>query len=121
MLTTQDAPVPAQAPPHPANAEPDPAVAVSVTLTVGAKDALQVAPQSIPAGLLETLPEPVPVLETVIEPSSASLAFSASPVGDPELELEPIPCAEIWPAPLMLYAGIPEPYEMLPGLVLGWK
>jgi hypothetical protein len=105
----------------PTKTEPESAYPASKTgLEVdGVNAPEQVDPQSIPAGVLETRPEPVPVLFTVIAPSSASLAFSARPVGDPELELEPIPCAEIWPAPLMLYAGIPEPYERLPGLVLG--
>jgi hypothetical protein len=86
MLTTQDEPVPAQAPDHPANAEPEPAVAVSVTLTVGAKDALQVEPQSIPAGLLETVPEPVPVLETVsvLLPGGAEPSNWAVTVLEPE-------------------------------------
>jgi hypothetical protein len=84
MLTTQEA-VPAQAPDHPANAEPEPAVAVSVTLTVGAKDALQVEPQSIPAGLLETVPEPVPVLETarVLLPGDAEPSNWAVTVAEP--------------------------------------
>ena len=85
MLTTQDEPVPAHAPAHPANAEPEPAVAVSVTLTVGAKDALQVEPQSIPAGLLETVPEPVPVLETVsvLLPGGAEPSNWAVTVAEP--------------------------------------
>src|SRR5215813_2635006 len=64
MLKTH-APVPEQLPPHPAKAEPEPAAAVRVTLVEGAKEALHVEPQSIPAGVLVTEPEPVPAFETV--------------------------------------------------------
>jgi hypothetical protein len=50
------APVPAQASLHPAKMEPRAGVAASVTPVPLAKDAEQVSPQSIPAGLLVTEP-----------------------------------------------------------------
>ena len=64
MLTTQ-LPVPEQAPLQPLKLLFDVGVAVNVTLVPLAKLALQVAPQSMPAGLLLTVPEPAPALATV--------------------------------------------------------
>ena len=52
-------------PPKPAKVEPASGVAVSVTTVPVAKAAEQVAPQSIPAGLLVTVPVPAPSLLTV--------------------------------------------------------
>jgi hypothetical protein len=49
-------------PVHPANVEPDDGDAVSATPVPEAKDALHVAPQLIPAGLLVTVPLPLPAL-----------------------------------------------------------
>ncbi len=57
-------PVPEHAPDHPANSEPLAGVAVSVTLVPSVKLAEQVLPQSMPAGLLVTEPEPVPARDT---------------------------------------------------------
>ena len=52
--------VPVQLPPlHPAKNCPDAGAAVSVTFVFGAKPAVHVAGQLIPAGLLVTVPEPV--------------------------------------------------------------
>jgi len=65
MVTAQVA-VPLQPPPlQPANVEPADGLAVSVTLLFAVKLALHVAPQLIPAGLLVTVPVPVPALDTV--------------------------------------------------------
>ena len=65
------APVPVQSPDHPVKLSPDAGVAVRVTSVPPAKLAEQVEPQSIPAGLLVTVPLPLPAFETVS-------------VGDPE-------------------------------------
>lgn len=79
-VTAQE-PVPAHAPLHPEKREPDPAAAVSVTLVPWANCALQVEPQLIPAGALETVPVPAPALAT------ESVKFPGEGVGvgvDPE-------------------------------------
>jgi hypothetical protein len=65
MLTTQVLAVPVQAFDQPANVEPLAAVAVRVTEVLSTKLALHVAPQLMPAGLLVTVPTPVPDLLTV--------------------------------------------------------
>jgi hypothetical protein len=57
--------VPVHAPDHPANVEPVLGAAVRVTVEPLANDAEQVPPQSIPAGLLVTVPEPLPASVTV--------------------------------------------------------
>ena len=64
MVTTQ-VDVPLHAPDQPLKTEPPLGVAVKVTLAPGAKGELQVEPQLIPAGLLDTGPLPVPALATV--------------------------------------------------------
>ena len=61
----QVATVPLQAPLQPVKLEPGAATAVSVTLAPFAKSSSQVAPQTMPAGLLVTEPLPVPALTTV--------------------------------------------------------
>jgi len=64
-IVREQLPVPEHAPPHPEKVEPEAGAAVSVTAVAWAKGALQVAPQLMPAGALETVPEPVPALLTV--------------------------------------------------------
>ena len=54
-----------QAPLQPMKLEPAAAIAVSVTVAPFVKSASQVAPQAIPAGLLVTVPLPVPAFVTV--------------------------------------------------------
>src|SRR5262249_61763131 len=61
---TLRAAVPEQAPPQPVKVELAPALAVSDTLVPCANDAEHVEPQSIPAGLLVTVPDPVPTFVT---------------------------------------------------------
>jgi hypothetical protein len=58
--------VPVHPPPdQPAKVDPDDAVAVRVTVLPLVNLAEHVAPQLIPAGLLVTVPVPVPVFDTV--------------------------------------------------------
>jgi len=58
-------PVPEHPPPlHPANVEPDAGAAVRVTVVPLVKLEEQVAPHVMPAGVLVTVPLPVPVLTT---------------------------------------------------------
>lgn len=64
IVTVQVSAEPLHAPPHAAKLEPASGVAVSVTLEPEVKLAVQVAPQLRPAGVLEILPDPVPVLLT---------------------------------------------------------
>jgi len=63
-ITVQD-PVPEQAPLQPAKAEPVAGVAVRATGVPSVKDEEHVFPQSIPAGLLLTLPLPAPLFPTL--------------------------------------------------------
>src|SRR5437879_5838642 len=66
LRVTVQAPGPEEPPPlQPLKVEPAAGAAVSVTAVPLAKLAAQVAPQVMPAGLLVTVPAPVPALETV--------------------------------------------------------
>lgn len=58
-------PVAVQLPDQPANVEPEEAVAVNVTAVLLLILAVQVLPQLIPAGLLITVPVPLPARVTV--------------------------------------------------------
>ena len=70
IVRLQD-PGPEHAPLQPVKVEPAAGVAVSVTVAPSAKDALQVAPQLIPEGLLVTVPEPLPAFKTASSPRHA--------------------------------------------------
>jgi hypothetical protein len=67
FIVTEHVPVPVQpaAPLHPANVDPVAAAAVSTTTWPLVKLAEHVVPQLIPAGLLVTVPVPVPASSTV--------------------------------------------------------
>ena len=66
LSVTAQVPVPVQLPPlQPVKVEPAAGVAVRVIAVPLANDAVHVAPQEMPAGLLVTVPLPAPVLETV--------------------------------------------------------
>ena len=65
IVTEQVSAMPVQAPPQPAKPEPLVGVAVSVMTVFWAKEAVHVVPQSIPPGLLETAPVPVPFFVTL--------------------------------------------------------
>lgn len=58
-------PVPEHGPDHPANVEPLEATAVNVIAAPLVKVAEQIVGQLIPAGLLETLPDPGPFVTSV--------------------------------------------------------
>ncbi|HSB78889.1 MAG TPA: hypothetical protein VLM91_08885 [Candidatus Methylomirabilis sp.] len=62
---TEHVPVPVHAPLQPVKVEVLAGVAVRVTLVPEVKLALQVLPQLIPAGLLVSVPVPVPIFVTV--------------------------------------------------------
>src|SRR5579863_1658883 len=86
MVTVQ-VPAPVQAPLQPAKVEPAFGVAVNVTLVPEEKFAAQVAGQLIPAGLLITVPAPLP--------ASARLRVNEEVVPVPESET-------VWTLPGML-------------------
>jgi hypothetical protein len=65
FIVTMQAPVPLHAPLQPANVEVPSEVAASVTDVPEEYAAEQVEPQFIPDGELVTVPDPVPVFETV--------------------------------------------------------
>jgi len=65
IVTVQLGPAPVQAPPQPLSTWPAPGVALSTTLALAAKGALQVLPQSMPAGCERTVPLPVTVTPSV--------------------------------------------------------
>ena len=64
FTVTAHVPVPEHAPLQPAKVEPAAGAAVRVTAVAGVKDCEQLAPQLIPAGVLVTVPVPVPLLVT---------------------------------------------------------
>jgi hypothetical protein len=65
FIVTTQLPVPEQPPPdQPANVDDDPAVAVNVTCVPLAKSCEHVEAQSMPAGELVTIPDPLPANAT---------------------------------------------------------
>src|SRR5688572_19660665 len=75
VIESWHVPVPEQpSPDHPENSEPAGAVAGSVTVAPGSNRVAQTAPQSMPAGLDVTVPEPVPAFVTVSSGLSANVA-----------------------------------------------
>ena len=77
VMSTTQAPVPVQAPLQPVNTLSTPGAALSWTSVPCANDALQVAPQLMPAGVLVTVPVPPPV--AVAPPSAAAASARSSP------------------------------------------
>jgi len=66
LIVTVQVPLPVQPPPlQPLKVEPAAGAAVKVTKVPLVNEAAQVVPQEMPAGLLVTVPLPVPALETV--------------------------------------------------------
>jgi len=66
IVTVQVLPVPVQTPPlQPVNVEPAAGVAVNVTAVPLANGAEHEVPHEMPAGALVTVPDPVPVLDSV--------------------------------------------------------
>ena len=61
LTVTAQVPVPEQAPLQPAKDEPAAGVAVRAMAVPGVTDCEQAVPQLMPAGLLVTVPEPVPL------------------------------------------------------------
>jgi hypothetical protein len=76
-VTVQE-PVPAQAPLQPVNAEPAAGVAARVTTVPALNDVEQLVPQLIPAGVLVTVPVPVPDLLTFIVSVGTNVAETAT-------------------------------------------
>lgn len=64
VMETVHVPVPVHAPDHPLNVDEMSGTAVKVTVVPWEYDALQPAPHEIPAGLLLTVPVPVPIFAT---------------------------------------------------------
>jgi hypothetical protein len=79
LTVTAQVPVPVQAPLQPANVEPAAGVAARVNDAPGVTVSAQSLPQLMPAGELDTVPRPVPVLVTVI-PTGATLKVAVTVV-----------------------------------------
>src|SRR5438067_1438116 len=84
VRVTVHVPVPVHAPPlQPVKADPAAGVAVSVTTVPSSKVDEQTPGQPMPGGLLVTVPEPVPAVDTIIcglvEPAIAAAAATLMP------------------------------------------
>ena len=84
---------------NPTNVDPAAAEPFSWTEVPTGKEAEQVAGQLIPAGMLVTVPEPLPVILTVTVTSSVSDSDSVWTLRGPESATETNPCGEMFPAP----------------------
>ncbi len=78
FTVTLHVPVPVQAPPQPVNAIPASGAAVRITGVPAVNENEHVAPQLIPAGLLVTVPVPVPNFETVSASCGVKVAVTFS-------------------------------------------
>ena len=76
LIVTTHLAAPEHAPDQPANLEPEVAVAFRVTFIPTAKRRLQVVPHEMPAGVLVTVPLPVPALTTVRSLATANVAVT---------------------------------------------
>ena len=85
IVTVHVAAAPEQSPDQPAKVEPLAGVAVSVTTVPWSKSRMQVAPQSIPLGVLVTDPLPPPVFATVtvLRPGVAPTSAKSRSPSDP--------------------------------------
>jgi hypothetical protein len=92
IASVQVAAVPLQAPVQPVNVEPAAAAAVNVTVAPFVNPAPQVAPQAMPAGLLETLPLPVPDVATAsCAGSSVNVAVTERAVLSETVQVAAVP------------------------------
>jgi hypothetical protein len=81
---TWQVPVPVQPPPdQPLKRDPAAGVAVSLSEVPASNEAVQVAPQSIPARELDTVPEPLPCFEMSSVTAGAEPPISSPPVLPP--------------------------------------
>src|SRR5207247_1887857 len=77
-----------QSPDHPPKVEPGSGMAWSVTIVLMSYTAEQVAPHSMPAGVLRTIPPPTPVRPTVITRRRTGVANRLLPLsGSPAVAL----------------------------------
>jgi hypothetical protein len=98
-VSTWQLPAPVQPPPdQPLKRDPGAGVAVSVSESPASSDVEQVDPQSIPAGALDTVPAPVPVVET------STLTVGADPPRKKMAEPPPLESSVYLPSVLQLPA-----------------
>src|SRR4051812_45506807 len=99
LSVTTQVPVPVQFPLQPVNVDPAAGVAVSVIWLPAGNVDEQVAPHEMPAGLLVTVPLPVPALETVSD-GSPPLVVNVAGTGVPAVSVTPQVPAPEQPPPL---------------------
>jgi hypothetical protein len=126
-MVTLQVPVPEQAPLQPAKVEPAAAVSVRVTTVPLLKFALQVPGQEIPAGLLLTVPVPVPanvtesakVVTEVLKVAVTALAAVMVTLQVPVPEQAPLQPAKVDPAAAVAVRVTGVPLAKLALQVLG--